>query len=172
MFEEQRGSVFVSWGYCNQVLQTRCLKTIGIYGPTILEASLKSRCWQDQTPSDIWREFILASSQFLEIWLAVLGISLLLSEKKKKVQCESRELSFLGAKLGLALGDSISDGSEKLLPRRKQESSVLRVILVKGVHIIKHTSLPEACCSSQGADVTIKDFSTLVLCPWICSGVF
>ena len=80
-----KGSVFVSWGYCNQVLQTRWLKTIGIYGPTILEArSLKSRCWQDQTPSDIWRGIHPFLFPVYGSWLAVLGISLLLSEKKKK----------------------------------------------------------------------------------------
>ena len=36
------------------------------------------------------------------------------------------------------------------------------VLLVKGVHAIKHTSFAEGLCYSQGTDVTMKDFDAFL----------
>lgn len=90
----------------------------------------------------------------------------------KSAQSESCELFYLGSNEDYSLRDSISDGSEKLLPRCEQESSVLCVTLVKGGTYHQAHISPEACCLSQGADVTTTDVNALVSCPWICSGVF
>ena len=80
-----KGSRVVSWGYCNQLPQTRCLQTMEIYGLTILETrSLKSRYWQDQTPSDIWRGIHPCLFPVSGSWLAIFGISLLSPENKTK----------------------------------------------------------------------------------------
>ena len=135
-----KGSVFVSWGYCNQVLQTRWLKTTEVYGPMILEArSLKSRCWQDWTPSDIWRGihpclFLVSGS-----WLAMLGISL--CQRKEKVQCESCELSFVWGKIRTRAWETAFQMALKNCSQDKSRKVQCYVWPQwRGVHITKHTS--------------------------------
>lgn len=76
------GLILVSEGCCNKVLQTRCLKTIGMYPLIVLEAiNLKSRC-QHALSKDFREELFLA---FSSVWwlLAILGIPWLVNTSRQ-----------------------------------------------------------------------------------------
>ena len=65
---------------------------------------------------------------------------------------------YLGQNEDYSLGDSISDSSEKLLQRGRGEGQYMYDFSEGGTRSQAHI-LVGGCSSSQGADITVNDFS-------------